>query len=210
MPTFEQARKTILDRVAALGSEVVPALDGVGRVLAANLAAPRDLPAWDNSAMDGYALRAEDAARLPALLLAGYIPAGASAAEPIAPGTAAKILTGAPLPVGANAVVPLEEAEERDGTLMIHGAVRPGAHVRRRGEDVRAGDPLLRAGTILGPAELSALAASGRLSVSVIRRPRVAILSTGDELVEPGEALTPGKICNSNALALAAAVKLLG
>jgi len=93
---------------------------------------------------------------------------------------------------------------------MIHGAVRPGAHVRRRGEDVRAGDPLLRAGTILGPAELSALAASGRLSVSVIRRPRVAILSTGDELVEPGEALTPGKICNSNALALAAAVKLLG
>ena len=210
MATFEEARSAILGRVAALGSEVVPALDAVGRVVAADVVSWRDQPAWDNSAMDGYAVRAADTAHLSELRLAGYIPAGTSETQAVAPGTAAKILTGAPMPAGADAVVPVEEAEEREGRVVLQRPVVAGAHVRHKGEDVRAGEPLLRAGMVTGPAELAALAGHGLLSVRVVRRPRVAILSTGDELLEPGEPLSHGKIWNSNAIALAGAVKLLG
>jgi molybdopterin molybdotransferase len=210
VPSFEEARKIILDHVSALGAEAVPSLDAVGRVLAADVASPRDLPSWDNSAMDGYALRAADASAGAALKLAGYIPAGASGGEQVAPGTAAKILTGAPLPPGADAVVPLEETEERDRAVVLRGPVEVGAHIRRRGEDIRAGEVVLPAGTVVGPTEISALASCSKGTVPVVRRPRVAILSTGDELVEPGEALAPGKIYDSNGLSLAAAVRQIG
>lgn len=210
MPSFEEARRTILEHVAPLGAEVVPVLDALGRVLASDLAAPSDAPAWNNSAMDGYAVRAEEVRGGAALRLSAYLPAGAPGADPLARGTAAKILTGAPLPAGADAVVPVEEAEERDGLVFARGDVRPGAHVRRRGEDVRAGEIVLRAGAVVGPAEISWLASSSRLLVPVHRRPRVAILSTGDELVPPGEALGPGKIHDSNALAVAAAATETG
>jgi molybdopterin molybdotransferase len=210
MPTFEDARATILHHATVLGAEHVSVLDAVGRVLADGVVAPWDLPLWDNSAMDGYAVRAGECAAPGGLRIAGYIPAGTHSSQLVAAGTAAKILTGAPLPPGADAVVPVEETEERDGNVLLTRAVRPGAHVRRKGEDIRAGEMILRAGTVVGPSEVSLLASFSRVSVPVVRRARVAIVSTGDELVEAGEALSPGKIYDSNALAVAAAVKQLG
>ena len=196
--------------MSPLGAEHVPLQAAVGRVLARDFAAPWDLPAWDNSAMDGYAVRAADVTGPASLRLSAYIPAGSPGAGPLGPGTAAKILTGAPLPAGADAVVPIEDAEEREGAVAIAAAVRAGAHVRRRGEDLRAGERILEAGAALGAPEVSLLASFSRLSVPVVRRPRVSILSTGHELVPPGEPLGPGKIHDSNGLALAAAVTQLG
>jgi molybdopterin molybdotransferase len=160
--------------------------------------------------MDGYAVRAADAAAPVDLRIAGYVPAGSRSTQAVAPGTAAKILTGAPVPPGADSIVPVEETEERDGRVFLAHPVRPGAHVRRKGEDIREGEPILRRGTVVGPPEVSLLAAFSRLSVPVVRRPRVAILSTGDELVEPGAPLSPGLIHDSNGLAVAAAVAQLG
>lgn len=210
MPSFEEARATILGHVSELEPEPVALLDAIGRVLAADVIAPCDMPRWDNSAMDGYAVRAADTATAAGLRVAGYIPAGTCSSEAVLPGTAAKILTGAPLPPGADTIVPVEEAEEREGSVFVPRNVRLGAHVRRKGEDIRAGESILARGTVVGAPEVSLLAGLSRLSIPVVRRARVAILSTGDELVSPGEPLSPGKIYDSNALAVAAAVKQIG
>ncbi|HUK66841.1 MAG TPA: gephyrin-like molybdotransferase Glp [Anaeromyxobacteraceae bacterium] len=210
MPTFLEARRIILDRVARLGTEVVALLGCGGRVLAVDLAAPWDLPAFDNSAMDGFAVRASDCSRPTELEVVGYLPAGEQPRMPLPQGVAFTILTGAPMPPGADAVVPIEEVDRCETRVRIRGPVPLGYQVRQRGEDIRAGETFLRAGAVLGPAEVGVLASFSRTQIPVVRHARVAILSTGDELIEPGEPLSPGKIYNSNALALAAALGEIG
>jgi len=209
--TFEHARALILENVSVLPAESVPLIELVGRVLAEEIRAPWDLPRWDNSAMDGFAVRAEDCQAQKPLLIDGYIPAGGTAdGLAVKPGQAIKIMTGAPAPAGCDAIVPVEETEEQDGRIKIKGRVNAGDHLRLRGEDVRKGTVVMTAGSVLRPAEINMLASFGLKNVAVFRRPRVAILSTGDELVEPGEPIGPGQIINSNAYSLAAAVVEIG
>jgi molybdopterin molybdotransferase len=209
--SFEEARGVILDSVQSLGAERVPLLEAAGRVLAEPIIAPWDIPYWDNSAMDGYALRVADLGALPTTLpVHGYVPAGGEPLLNPQPGCAVKIMTGAPIPPGCDAVVPFEETVERAGEVTIAGPVRSRDHIRFRGEDVAAGELVIPAGTVLRPAEINMLASFGRALVPTHRRVRVAILSTGDELVELGEPLGPGQIINSNSYSLAAAVREIG
>jgi molybdopterin molybdotransferase len=209
--SFESARAMILEKTAVLPYESVSLLDVVGRVLAEDVRAPWDMPRWDNSAMDGFAVRSEDCVSGQPLTLDGYIPAGKSAdGVAVTPGGAVRIMTGAPTPAGCDAIVPIEETEENDGKVAITGRVNRGDHIRVRGEDVSQDDLVIAAGTILRPAEINMLASFGSQTVCVFRRPKVAILSTGDELVEPGEEAGPGQIINSNDYSIAAAVRELG
>lgn len=206
MLTYEEARGKILDRVSPVGMERVPLDVAAGRSLAEDVRAPGDLPPWDNSAMDGYAVRSADCRGEAVLSIAGRQTAGGPGAAAVPPGGAVRIMTGSPIPEGCDAVVPFEEAEERGGSIRVPAPVRPRQHVRFRGEDVRAGERVLPEGTELRPPQISLLATFGRAMVPVYRKPRVAILSTGDELVELGEPPDHGKIVNSNSHALAAAV----
>ncbi|MGE3549398.1 MAG: gephyrin-like molybdotransferase Glp, partial [Geobacter sp.] len=213
MVSYDEALRTILDNVSPVGSEQVPLSEAVALVLAETVTTPWDLPLWDNSAMDGYAVRTEDCGQPPCKLrVTGYLPAGASAeGMTVTTGCAIKIMTGAPLPAGADAVVPVEETEETSGEqVTIGAAVKVGQHIRRQGEDIRRGETILQAGSPLRAAEISLLASCGKPLVNVQRRPVVAILSTGDELVEPGTPPGPAQLINSNSIALAAAVREAG
>lgn len=213
--TPAEALETVLEHTPVLGPETVAVPDALGRVLAEAVVAPRELPPADNSAMDGYAVRAADCAgaaeatpvRLP---VAFEVPAGAPAIPRLGAGSAARILTGAPLPPGADAVVRQEDAEREGDRVAIRARPAPGDHVRRAGEDVRRGEDVLAVGDRLGPAHLGLLVSLGRSFVAVHQRPRVAILSGGDELVEPDGDLSGGRIVSSNSYSIAAQCRELG
>jgi molybdopterin molybdotransferase len=217
--SVEEALEQILATVRVLEPERVPILEALGRVLAEEVAADRDIPPLPNSAMDGYAVRAADVAGVPARLrVIAEAPAGRLCPVEVGPGTAIRIMTGAPIPAGADAVVPFEHTRMvQDSSCTAAGEwvevlreVRPGANVREAGEDVRAGQVVLTPGRVLRPQEIGMLAALGRTEVAVIRRPRVAILATGDEVVPPWETPGPGQIRDANSYTVAAQVRKYG
>jgi molybdopterin molybdotransferase len=210
MLSFEEARERILKSVTTMGAEQVELLESLGRVTSEDIVATQNLPCFDNSSMDGYAVRMADRAHFASLPVRGYIPAGEVATARIVPGTAVRIMTGAPIPADCDAIVPFEDTEESEDTISICREVIAGQYIHHAGEDIGSGERALAAGTPIRVPEISLLASLGRTSVRVYRKPRVAILSTGDELIEPGQALRPGKLFNSNSLALAAAVKEAG
>ncbi len=203
---IDEARRRVLEAVRPLPAEAVPLRAALGRVLAEQVESGVDVPPFDNSAMDGFAVVAGPAAEL---AVVGESRAGRPASAPVEAGRAVRISTGAALPAGADAVVPVERTEEGDGVVRVPDTA-PGANVRRAGEDVRRGQPVLGAGTPLGPAELGVLASLGRAEAPCAPRPRVAVLVTGDELVEPGTPLERGQIWSSNEYALAALVERAG
>lgn len=210
MLSFEDARRIILEHVTVLSAERVGLLESLGRVLSEDVTAPWNLPSFTNSAMDGYAVRAADCQDGLALPITDYVPAGGHATKSVLPGTAIKIMTGAPLPEGADSVVPLEHAEEFDGRVRIPRPVELHQHVRFAAEDVREGETVLASGMLVRPYEINMLAGCGKEHVGVVRRPRVAIVATGDELVQLGEIPSMGQIVNSNSYSLAAAVTGVG
>ena len=191
-------------------AETLSTFDALGRVLAADVHSRLDVPPLDNTAMDGYALRIADVPTAGTLLpVSQRIPAG-SVPHELQPGTAARIFTGAPIPPGADAVVMQEQCEALDGQVRINEVPRAGQWVRRRGEDVQEGSTVLTHGQRLTPQALGMAASVGAATLSVMRRPRVALFSTGDELVMPGEPLRPGAIYNSNRYTLRALIQALG
>jgi molybdopterin molybdotransferase len=204
MLTLEEAQARLLAHAPRTTAERVALADAAGRVLVdPRIVAAVDVPAFANSSMDGFALRSADAPGV--LRVAGEVAAGARSLPSVEPGTAVRIMTGAPLPSGADAVVPVEDVAESDGVVSVPGTVSAGAFVRAAAHDTRAGDEVRLAGP-LSPAKLAVLASLGIGSVEVMQRPRVEILSTGDELADPGEPLEPGQIHDANGVALAAAV----
>jgi len=205
----DEARRIIDGKVTRLPSENVPLAEAAWRVLAADLVAPEDHPPFPASTMDGYAVYADDSS--PWREVIGEQHAGNVIDAEVTDGYTVRIMTGAPVPRGANAVVPVEATELAGDHVVIHQEdVRPGANIRPVGSDVRKGELVLPGGTPLGPAEIGLTANLGIDPVRVSRRPRVSVLSTGDELVEPGEPLGPGQIRDSNRFSLATALQAEG
>jgi molybdopterin molybdotransferase len=223
MLSVSEALTRILADFQTLDSEALPSESAVGRVLAETIRASLDLPPFPNSSMDGYAVRAADVraatTQSPAtLVVIGDVPAGVLPTLKVKPGAAARIMTGAHLPDGADAVVPIEATDDQRSSLggpapasvRIMKSVDAGAYVRQVGEDVRAGEVVLSPGTVLRPYDLGVLAALGRAEARVVRRPRAAVLSTGNELVDVDQLPGPGQIRNVNSYTLAALVRKYG
>jgi molybdopterin molybdotransferase len=205
---IDGALRAILDRARPLEAELVPIASAAGRVLAQDALAAIDLPRFASSAMDGFALRAADApATLPVV---ARIAAGRPAGRALAPGEAMAISTGAVVPDGADSVVPIENVVHDGDSVTIPSAVARGANIRPQGGDVRAGEVVVHAGRPLGPAQIGALAAAGCAHLACALRPRVAVLTTGSELREPGAPLAPGEIYESNGLLIEAVLRAAG
>lgn len=210
-----EAQEMVLGGVQPVGVEKVALVDALHRVTAEEVVAQRYIPLEDNSAMDGYAVRHHDVAGATrehpvTLEVLEILPAGKVPGHCIEPGQAIKIMTGAPLPGGADTVVQVEHTNGDDTQVQIYRAPRQGSNLRRRGEDIQAGECVLPAQTLLRPAELGVLASVGKAQVLVYQRPRVAILATGDEIIDPGEPDTRGKIINSNSYTLAGQIAEAG
>ena len=223
MLSVEEAFDRILGFFNVLKPESKPILDALGQVLTQDISSPVDIPPLANSAMDGYAVMAADikgaTESSPVVLkVIGSVAAGEVPKATVQPGTAVRIMTGAPIPGGADAVVPFEETDETDrrkqgisiDQIGVRFDVGRGSAVRPAGQDVSKGTKVLDSGTVLRPSEVGVLASMGYAAVNVVRRPVVAILATGDELVEPGQPLLPGKIYNINSYSIAAAVRRAG
>ena len=208
-------REGILAGIEPLAPIALPLADSHGCVLAEDVVAPWPLPSFDNSSMDGYAVLVSDIAGASeespvTLTVIDDVPAGFRADVPVTAGNAVRIMTGAPMPPGAECVVPVEKTDGGTETVHIHGSVDPGAYIRRAGEDVIVGDTVVKAGTLLSARHLAVIAAVGKGHLVVHPRPRVAVLSTGSELVEPGTPLTKGMISDSNSFLLVAAANEAG
>lgn len=211
MLTPREALATMLDAVGPLPPRTVDLADALGRVLAEDVVSSEAIPPFLNSAMDGYAVRGADLATIPASLrVTGERAAGGTGSEVVVAGTALRIMTGAPMPDGADTVVPVELTRRQGDSVEILKTVRTGLNIRQAGEDVRAGETVLARGTLLRPSELGLLAALGRPRVAVVPAPMVAVVTTGDELVDVGAALGPGQIRDANLHSLCAQVRACG
>jgi len=207
----DDALSRILATVPTLPTVEVALLDALGLVLAEDVRADLDVPPFRNSAMDGYAVRGDDVASAPVKLrVVGQIAAGTFPDRSIAQGEAMRIMTGAPLPDGADTVVRVEDTDNANDVVTIAAATPKGMSVREAGEDLRKGERILTKATVLRPAEIGLLASLGRARIRVTKRPRVAVFSTGDEIVDAGAALAPGQIRDSNRYSLAAAIRAAG
>jgi len=213
--SIDDARARVLAEAFPLPVETLPLAEVMGRVLGEEIVASHSVPPFDNAGMDGFAVRAVDIVDATAdtpvsLQVLETIPAGHVATRALGPEQAAKIMTGAPIPEGADVVVQSEMAEEMDGRVVVFEAAKRGKNIRRAGEDVEAGDRVLGPGSVLGPAEIGLIASLGHPTVQVHQRPRVAVLSTGSELVEVDQSLGPGQIRNSNSYSLRALCQQMG
>jgi molybdopterin molybdotransferase len=207
----DDALARILAGVPTLPAVETPILDGLGLVLAEDIAADRDVPSFRNSAMDGYAVRGDDVTTAPARLrVVGEIAAGGFPDRSIGPGEAMRIMTGAPIPDGADTVVRVEDTDNASDVVTITAATPRGLSTRQAGEDLRKGETILTTGTVLRAAEIGLLASAGRARVRVRKRPRVAVFSTGDEIVDLDKPLERGQIRDSNRYTLASAVRAAG
>lgn len=205
MISIESAQHIILDRIGVLPVEEVPLLQALGRIIAKDVFAPWDAPLADKSAMDGYAISSSVPKR-DTWSVVDFIPAGSMRATAVTPGEAVKIMTGATVPPGCDTVVPIEDTEQTPDGIRLIRDLKPGSHIRKRGDDLKENDLVLTSGSIVRPQEIGLLASLGETTVGVYRKLRVAILATGDELLDAGSAPDPSRIINSNSYSLAAQV----
>ena len=210
--SFDEARTIVLESAIEKDTESIYFEEAIGRTLREDIRTSEPVPPFDNSAMDGYAVRHEDCDDVPATLeVVSDIPAGASHTSTVGPGQAARIMTGAPVPLGANAIVPVEKTHSEDRSIVVvEASPSPGAHIRRSGEELSENELVMRAGLVFSPPGIGMLASLGKTKVKVSCRPRLAIISTGDEIIPPDRTPGPGQIRNSNGPSLCEQARAAG